>query len=205
MQTWEKATSRFLCAATLSPYSSDASQEVTVLGQVVDAFGSDFFVVTLNGGSHVLAQAFFNYPGNGYLQKLVQKTTFDIRLFRRFLQWTSFSQFGSLNPFWMTAFVVKSLKVAENCDWRVSRPALWRAVITNHLSKPQLVEVVANVGGGWNISYFKETGRRDNGDSPMVKWSTQRKRHQRLIVRCLERGHCQKKQCPTQGPDLNSS
>ena len=54
-----------------------------------------------------------------------------------------------------------------------SHPALRRAIITNDLSMLSLVNVVANIVGVWPlvVSYLKETGRKDIGDSLAVRWS----------------------------------
>ena len=55
-----------------------------------------------------------------------------------------------------------------------SRPALRKAIITNDLSMPGLVDVVANIVGVWPpvVSYLKETGRKDHGESLVVSSST---------------------------------
>ena len=52
-----------------------------------------------------------------------------------------------------------------------SHPALHKAIITNDLSMPELVNVVANTFGVWPliVSYLKETGRKDEEDSVVVK------------------------------------
>ena len=52
-------------------------------------------------------------------------------------------------------------------------PALRKAIITNDLSMPGLVDMVANIFGVWPlvVSYLKETGRKDDGDSLMVRFS----------------------------------
>ena len=52
-----------------------------------------------------------------------------------------------------------------------SHPALHKAIITNDLSMPELVNVVANTVGVWPliVSYLKETGRKDEEDSAVVK------------------------------------
>ena len=52
-----------------------------------------------------------------------------------------------------------------------SCPALRKAIITNDLSIPSLVDVVANFVGVWPlvVSYLKETGRKDDGDSFVVR------------------------------------
>ena len=62
------------------------------------------------------------------------------------------------------------LKGAESLDWMASRPALKKAIISSSLTMPELVEVVANIVGVWPliVSYLKETGQKDDGDSLVV-------------------------------------
>ena len=74
----------------------------------------------------------------------------------------------------MTALVVSRLKRAEIRDWMAPRPALRKVIITNDLSMPSLVDVVANIAGTWPlvVSYLKETGGKDNGASLVMSSST---------------------------------
>ena len=74
------------------------------------------------------------------------------------------------------------LKGAETRDRMASRPALRKDIITNDLSMPGLVDVVANIVGVWPliVSYLKETGRKDEGDSSVVR--------SLLVGICLTRG-----------------
>ena len=95
LRTWEVDTFRRVCVATLDRYISDPHQEVTALRRVVDALGPDVSVASISGGSTVLVEAFCEYLGNGYRQKLIEYPVFGLRLFRRCLQWTSSSVFGS--------------------------------------------------------------------------------------------------------------
>ena len=171
LRTWDVDTFKQVCVATLDRYSSDPHQEVTALGRVVDALGSDVAVASIIGGSTVLVEAFSEYLGSGYRQKLIDYPVFDLRLFRRCLQRTSSSVFGSLDGLVMTEFIVNGLKGAETRDWLSSRPALKKAILTNDLSMPHLVGVVANIIGVWPliVSYLKETGRKDDGDSLVVR------------------------------------
>ena len=170
LRTWDVETFRRVCVAILDRYSSDPHQEVTALGRVVDALGSEVAVGSIIGGSTVLVEAFSEYLGSGYRQKLIDYPVFDLRLFRRCLQRTSSSVFGSLDGLAMTEFIVNRLKGAETRDWMSSRPALKKAILTNDLSLPHLVDVVANIIGVWPliVSYLKETGRKDDGDSLVV-------------------------------------
>ena len=116
---------------------------------------------------------FANTWAVGIGKKLIDYPVFDLRLFRRCLQRTSSSVFGSLDGLAMTEFIVNRLKGAETRDWMSSRPALRRAILTNDLSMPHLVDVVANIVGVWPliVSYLKETGRKDDGDSLVVRSS----------------------------------
>ena len=144
--------------------------EAIILGKILDAAGPDTAVVLLHGGPHVLAEAFASYLGSGYQAKLIEYATFDLRLLKRCLQRTASSVFGSLGPFSLTEFVVNRLKGAETRDWMASCSALRKAIITKDLSMPDKVNVVANIVGIWPlvVSYLKETGRKDEGDSLMV-------------------------------------
>ena len=55
-----------------------------------------------------------------------------------------------------------------------SRPTLKKAILTSDLGMPHLVDVVANIIGVWPliVSYLKETGRKDDGDSLVVRCSS---------------------------------
>ena len=174
VRTWERSTFRRVCVAVLSRFSAITTLEATILAKIVDAAGLDTPVVSLHGGRHVLAEAFASYLGSGYCAKLVEYPTFDLQLLKRCLQRTAASVFRSLDPFSMTEFVINRLKGAETRDWMASRPALRKAIITNDLSMPGLVDVVANIVGVWPlvVSYLKETGRKDDGYSLVVRSST---------------------------------
>ena len=167
VQTWERSTFQRVCVAVLDRFSANTTLEATVLGKILDASGPDAAVVSLHGGPHVLAEAFANYLGSGYQTKLIEYPTFDLRLMKRCLKRTASFVFGSLDPFSPTEFIVNRLKGAETRDWMASRPALRKAIITHDLSMPEFVNVVANIVGVWPliVSYLKETGRKDEGDS----------------------------------------
>ena len=132
------------------------------------------YLVCPHGGPHVLAEALASYLGSRYRVKLVVYPTFHLRLMKRCLQRIAASLFGSLDPFSMTEFVINRLKGAGIRSWMASRPAFRRAIITNDLSMPGLVHVVAIIVGVWPlvVSYLKETGRKDDGDSLVVRCST---------------------------------
>ena len=174
LRTWNMDIFWRVCVATLDRYSSDPHQEIKTLGRVVDALGPEVTVASISGGSTVLVEAFCEYLGSGYRQKLIDYPFFDFRLFRRCLQRSASSVFGSLDGLSMTEFIVTRLKGAETRDWMSARPALKKAILTNDLSMPHLVDVVANIIGVWPliVSYLKETGRKDEGDSLVVRSSS---------------------------------
>ena len=174
VRTWERSTFQRVCVAMLGQFSANTTLEATFLAKIFDAAVPDTSVVSLHGGPHVLAEAFASYLGSGYRANLVEYPTFDLRLLKRCLQPTAASVFGSLDPFSMTEFVVNCLKGAETRDWMASRLALRKAIITNDLPMPGLVEVVGNIVGVWPlvVSYLKETGLKDDEDSLVVRSST---------------------------------
>ena len=71
LRTWDVDTFRRVCVATLDRYSSDPHQEITALGRMLDALGPDVSVASISGGSTVLVEAFCEYLGSGYRQKLI--------------------------------------------------------------------------------------------------------------------------------------
>ena len=173
-RTWDVDTFRRVSVATVDRHSSDPHQEITALGPMVDAWGPDVSVASISSGSTVLVEAFCEYLGSACRQKLIDCRVFDLRLLRRCLQRTSSIVFGSLDGLALTEFIVNRLKGAETRDWMSSRPALGKAILTNDLSMPHFVDVGANIVGVWPliVSYLKETGRKDDGDSLVVKSSS---------------------------------
>ena len=171
LRTWDVETFTRVCVASLDRYSSNPHQENSALGRIVDALGPDVSVASISGGSTDLVEAFCENLGSGYRQKLIGYPVFDLRLFRRCLQRTASSVFGSLDGLAMTEFIVNRLKGAEARDWMSSLPTLKKAILTNDLSMPHLVDVVANIIGVWPliVPYLKEMGRKDDGDSLAVR------------------------------------
>ena len=174
VRTWERSTFRRVCVAVLSRFSVNTTLEATILAKILDAAGPDTSVVSLHGATHVLAEAFASYLATGYRAKPVEYPTNDLRLVKRCLQRTAASVFGSQDTSSMTEFVINRLRGADTRDQMASRPALRKASIKNDLSMPGPVVVIANFVGVWPlvVSYLKETGRKDDGDSPVVRSST---------------------------------
>ena len=117
MRTWEKGTFRRVAVNATDRFAVDATHELPVLGSVVSTVGGSASLVAVSGGSHVLADTYGEYLGNGYTHKLVEYPIFDLRLLKQCLQKVSSSVFGSLDPFSMTKFIVTRLKGAEHRDW----------------------------------------------------------------------------------------
>ena len=170
LRCWDSSQFRRVCVAVLDRFSGNVSEEVVALGRIIDAIGPDVHVVSVQGGSHALVEVYVNFLGSGYQQKLIEYPMFDLRLFKRCLQKTASSVFGTLDPYSMTEFIVNRLKGAESRDWMASRPALKKAILTSRLAMPELVDVVANIVGVWPliVAFLKETGRKDDGDGLVV-------------------------------------
>ena len=171
LRTWDVDTFSRICVATLDRYNTDPNQIMTAFGRMVDALGPDVSVASISGGSTCLVEAFCEHLGSGYRQKPIDYPVFDLRFYRRCLQRTASSVFGSLDGLAMTEFIVNRLKGAEKRDWMSSRPVLQKAILTNDLNLPHLVNVVASIIGVWPliVTYLKETGRKDDGDSLVVR------------------------------------
>ena len=152
-------------------YYGDANSELAILGKILNAVGSGASFVSLVGGSHTLVECYKEYLGSGYTKTLVDYPVFDARLLKRCLQKTASVVFGTLDPFSMTEFIVARLKEAEHRDWMQSRESLRRAIETGGLSLSGLLDVASNIVGVWPliVSYLKETGKKDSGDS-LVVW-----------------------------------
>ena len=170
-RTWEKNVFHRVCVTTLYRYSDDSYLGVSTLGRLIDAVGLDVSVMSISGRSINLVEAFREYFGSGHRQKLIENPNFDLHLFRRCLQRTASSVLGSLDGFAMTDSIVNWLKAAETRDWMSCLLALRKAILTNDLTIPQIVDVLANNNGVWPliVSYLQETGRKDDGDSLVVR------------------------------------
>ena len=81
---------------------------------------------------------------------MIDYPVFDLRLLEVSLQWTTSSVFASSDPFALTEFFVNRLEGAESLHWRSCRPALRKANLTNDMSMPHLVDVVANINVVWS-------------------------------------------------------
>ena len=170
IRCWDNNQYRRVCVALLDSFSKNGNEEGVVLGRIFDALGPDVRVVSVPGGPHALVEAYVSFLGSGYQQKLIEYPLFVLRFFKRCPQWTASSVFGTLDPHSMTKVIVNRLKGVESRDWMASRPALKKAIISSSLVMLELVDAVANIVGVWplTVSYLKETGQKDDGDSLVV-------------------------------------
>ena len=174
LRTSDKDDSRRVCVATFDVYNGDSPQEDSTLGRLIDVPGPDVSVISNNGGSATLVEAFCEYLRSWYRQKLIDYPSFDLRLFNRCLKWTSSRVFGCLDGFAKPGFIINWMKSADTRGWMSSWPAPKKANLTNDLSMPHLVEFVANIIGVWPliVSSLKETGWKDDGNSFVVNFSS---------------------------------
>ena len=108
--------------ATLDQHGSNFYQKISALVRIVDAQGPDVSVLSISGRYTILVEAFCENLGSGYRQKLIDYPFFDLRLFKRCLQRTVSSVFGSLDGLAMTEFIVNRPKGAKARDWMFSHP-----------------------------------------------------------------------------------
>ena len=172
IRTWKAGEFVRVAVAMIDRYYGDANSELAILGKILSAVGSGISLVSLSGGSHTLVECYKEYLGSGYTKTLVDYPIFDARLLKRCLQKTASVVSGTLDLFSMTEFFVARLKGAEHRDWMQSRQSLRRAIETGDLSLPGLLDVVSNTIGVWPliVSYLKETGKMDSGDSLVVSF-----------------------------------
>ena len=170
IRTWKAGEFVRVTVAIIDRYYGDANSELAILGKILSAVGSGASLVSLVGGSHTLVVCYREYLGSGYTKTLVDYPIFDVRLLKRCLQKTASVVFGTLDPFSMTEFIVTRLKGAEHRDWMQSRQSFRMAIETGDLCLPGLLDVVSNNIGVWPliVSYLKETGKKDSGDSLVV-------------------------------------
>ena len=133
--------------ATPDHYSGDPYQEISSVGRLIHALGPEVSVVPINGGSTVLVEAFFEYLGNRYCQRVIDYPSFDLRLFNCCFQRTTSSVFGNWDGIAVTEFILNRLKGSETRDLMSSLPALEKAIRTDDLGMPHLVDIVAKIIG----------------------------------------------------------
>ena len=174
VRTWRRDSFYRVAVGVIDRYHGDASSKLVILGQILCAIGSGASLVSISGGSHTLVECYKEYLGSGCMRVVLDYPTFDVRLLKRCLQKTASTVFGTLDPFSITEFIVTRLKGAGHRGWMQSRQSLRRAIETGDLSLPGLVNIVSNIIGvrPLIVSYLKETGKKDSGDSLVVWFSS---------------------------------
>ena len=173
VRTWRRDSFYRVAVGVIDRYLGDANSELVIHGQILCAIGSGASLVSISGGSHTLVESYKEHLGSGCMRGVLDYPTFDVRLLERCLQKTASPAFRTLDPFSMTKFIVTRLKGAEHRNWMQSRQSLRTAIETGDLSLPGLVDVLSNIIGVWPliVSYLKETGKKDSGDSLVVWFS----------------------------------
>ena len=170
LRTWRKDSFYRVAVGVIYRYDGDASSKLVILEHDLCAIGSGASLVSISGWSHTLVECYKEYLGSGYMPGLLDYPTLDVRLLKCCLQKTVSTVYGTLDPSSMTEFIVTRLKGAEHRDWMQSEQSLRKAIETGDLSLPGLVDVVSNIIAVWPlfVSYLKETGKKDSGDSLLV-------------------------------------
>ena len=58
------------------------NEQVVVLGRIINALDPNVHVVSVQGDPHALVEAYMNFLGSEYRQKLIESRLFDWRLFK---------------------------------------------------------------------------------------------------------------------------
>ena len=171
IKTWKAGGFAQVAVAKIDQYYVDANSELKILGKIFSAVGSGASLVSLFDGFHKLVDCLRKYLGSGCTKTLVNYPIFDLLLLEWCLQKTASVVLGTSDPFPMTEFLVTRLKEADYRDWMQSKQSLCMAIETGDLSLPGLLDIVSNIIGvrPLIVSYLKETGKKDRGDS-LVVW-----------------------------------
>ena len=170
LRTWRNDDFYRVDAGGIDCYYGDASSQLVILGQVLSAIGGGVSPASNSEVSNTLADCYKGYLGSGYMRGRLECPSFDVKLLKRCLQKTASTVFGTLVPFLMSKFILTRLKGAERRDWMQSRQSLRKAIETGDFSLARLVDIVSNIFEVWLliVSYPKETGEKDRGDSRVV-------------------------------------
>ena len=98
IRCWDNSQFGRVCVSILDRFSSNVNEEVVVSGRIIDGLGPNVHLVSVQGGPQALAEAYVNFLGSAYQQKLIEYRLFDLRFFKRYLQRTASSFFGTLDP-----------------------------------------------------------------------------------------------------------
>ena len=83
VRTWRKDSFYRVAVGVIDRYHGDASSELVILGHVLCAIGCGTSLVSFLGGSNTLVECYIEYLGSGYMRRLLDYPTFDVRLLKR--------------------------------------------------------------------------------------------------------------------------
>ena len=162
LRTWDGGNIHLVVIGVLDRFEIDGTRKLCTVRSVVKAVDRSTSAVAISGLSHILAETYVEYLGNGYKKRLAEYPIFDLRLLNRCLREVVSSVFGYLDPLSKTEFINNHLKGAQHRGWMMWRSSLRRAIITNVLQMPSMVEFVANiVGMATHRVPPQENGRKD--------------------------------------------
>ena len=180
---WDRAVFRRVFVPILSRNSKDLSQKAISCGHIVEAFVADVPVACLCGGCRVLMEASTRSLDNKHRRKLIWYSSFIIRLFNRCSQQTAPSVIKVLGSFFVKEYTVSIFKRAETGDCMDSCPALRKVTVANNFVLRHWFEVIGNSVGKWPLvtTYMKQTDRRVDCDSLVVRWTSYYQFHLPLV------------------------
>ena len=114
VRMWRKENFYRVAVDVIDHFYSNASSELVILGQLLSAIGGVGSLVSCSGGSHTFIVCYKEKLWSGYTKRLLDYSTFGVRLLKHCLQITASSVFRTLNPLSMTKFIVTRLKGAEH-------------------------------------------------------------------------------------------
>ena len=134
LRKWRKKDFFHVAVGVIGRHFGTAIFELVMLGQVLCAIGSGASLVSISGGLNTLVGCYKEYLGSGYMQWLLDNSTFDVQLLKRCLQKTASTKFATLDALMITECIVTRLKGADHRDRMNSRQSLRRATETGDLS-----------------------------------------------------------------------
>ena len=164
-------TLRYVCVAVMNIFTCDATSELGILGQIISSLDLTVPIVPFVGDWKLLSEIYSSNIGSANYRKLIDSPVFTLRLHELCMQKSlSSSLLGTLDALSVTEFLVTRLKGAEIRDWMMSQTALRKAVRSGDLTRPGVLEIVANIVRVWPLiaSYLMETGKKDGEDSFVV-------------------------------------
>ena len=169
LHTWDRNNFRRVAVSFLDSIESDAAPKLSVVESVVAAVDNAESAVAISGECQSLGETYVEYLGSWYRERLVDHAIFLCGYWRDVCtSWrrrcsVAWTPFPWPNIFWLDwrGRTTCLVEVAIQCP---------RAIITNELQMPLLVDIVNKVVGVWPliVSYPYETGEKTDGDRSVV-------------------------------------